>query len=257
MRADRPPHLRVLHDRAGRDEEVDVIGERLPAAERVGHTAARKALGEDLGAGAVQARVASVQEGRVGRDGEQQRQHRTQPVAHQHGAVGAADADVDVQRERVVAPRHVLQPLLDPVVVLGVDDVLLAVVRPRMGPGGAERDVMFGGQREQAPPPFALGGERRRRDPDIDPSGSRSRRRSAPRPPNPPAPDRPRRRRAAPRTAAPGPASSRSRSANSSSSPTVKSVELSKASNAASRSRLLLTRAGGWYLIRDQVRRIR
>ena len=160
VRADRPPHLGVLDDRAGADEEVDVVGERLPAAERIGNAAARKALGEDLRARGVQARVAAVEERRVGRDREQQRQHRAQPIAHEHGPVGAPDADVDVQRERVVAPGHVLEAVLDAVIVLGVDDPLLAVVRPRMRAGGAERDAVVGREREQPPAPVALQGHR-------------------------------------------------------------------------------------------------
>ena len=41
------------------------------------------------------------------------------------GAVGALDADVDVQRERVVAPGDVLEALADAAVVLGVDQVLV------------------------------------------------------------------------------------------------------------------------------------
>ena len=111
-----------------------------PAAERVGHAAAREALGERLGARAVQPGVAPVEERRVRRDRQQQRQHRPQPVAHQHGPVGALDPHVDVQRERVVAPGDVLQAVLDAAVVVGVDDLLLAVVRPRMRAGRAERD---------------------------------------------------------------------------------------------------------------------
>jgi hypothetical protein len=66
----------------------------------------------------VQAGVDAVDVGRVGADREQQREHRAQAVADADGAVGAADADVHVQRERVVAPRDVLQAVLDPVVVL-------------------------------------------------------------------------------------------------------------------------------------------
>ena len=86
------------------------------------------------------------------------RQHGAQAVADPHGAVGALDADVHVQRERVVAPGDVLQALLDAAVVLRVDDVLLAVVRQRVGAGRAERDAVRGGEREQPVAAVGLAG---------------------------------------------------------------------------------------------------
>ena len=109
--------------------------------------------------------VAAVEVRRVRRDREQQRQHRAQPVADAHGAVEVTDAEMDVQAERVVAPRDVLQPLLDAAVVLGVDDRLLAVVRPGMRAGGAERDALRSGEREQPPAVLALARERVARSP--------------------------------------------------------------------------------------------
>ena len=150
----------------------------------------------------------AVDERRVGRDRQQRRQHRAQPVADAHRAVGAAHADVDVQRERVVAPRDVLQAVLHAPVVLGVDDALLAVVGPRVGAG-----------RRRARSPCAAASANRRprasrwraprvvRSPRRARSGSRSPRRSARRRSRPRAPGRPARRRAAPRSAARGPAS--------------------------------------------------
>ncbi len=101
--------------------------------------------------------VTAVEERRVGRDRQQDRQHRTEPVADRDGAVGAADTDVDVHRERVVAPRHVLEPFLNPPVVVGLDDLLGAVVRERMGAGGAELHVVAGGEREQPAAQLTLG----------------------------------------------------------------------------------------------------
>ena len=83
-----------------------------------------------------------------------------QPVADAHRAVDVAHAHMDVQAEGVVAPRHVLQPLLDPAVVLGVDDRLLAVVGPRVRACRAQRDSLRGGEREQAPAALALARER-------------------------------------------------------------------------------------------------
>ena len=237
MRPDRPPHLGVLDDRAGRDQELDVVGERGPAAERVRDAAARKALGERLRAGAVQPGVAAVEERRVGRDRQQHRQHRPQPVADQHRAVGALDPDVHVQRERVVAPRDVLQPLLDAAVVLGLDDVLLAVVRPRVGAGRAERDVLLGREREQPPPQLALSATAQRRGPRPRPERiSISEEISSPAIDAASSGSAARRVAAAPRSAARARGPTGSSSANSSSSPTVKSVEASKAARALSRS---------------------
>src|SRR3712207_8215411 len=46
MRPHRPPQLRELDDRAGAHQQVDVLGPRVPAAERVGHAAARERLRE-------------------------------------------------------------------------------------------------------------------------------------------------------------------------------------------------------------------
>ncbi len=63
---------------------------------------------------------------------------------------------MDVEAERVVAPGDVLQPVLDPVVVRGVDHRLLAVVGPRVRAGRAELGVVGGGQREEPAPPRAL-----------------------------------------------------------------------------------------------------
>ncbi len=158
--AHRPPHLRELHDRAGAHEHLDVLAVGLPPAEGVGHPAAREAAGEALGARGVQPRVAAVEVGRVGGHRQQQRQHAAQAVAHEHRAVGVAYADVDVHGEGVVAPRDVLQALLHAAVVLGVDDPLLAVVRPRVGPGGAQRHAVLLGEREQPAAVLALAGER-------------------------------------------------------------------------------------------------
>ena len=60
---------------------------------------------------------------------------------HGDRAVGAADADVDVQPERVVAPDDVAEELVVPPVVRRVDDPLVLPAAPRMRAGGAERDA--------------------------------------------------------------------------------------------------------------------
>ena len=147
-------------------------------------------FGERLGARRVQPGVAPVDERRVGRDRQQQRQHRSQAVAHLHGAVGPAHADVDVHREGVVAPGDVLQPVDDAPVVLGVDVALLAVVGPRMGAGRAERDAARRRRARTAGGDGRAGRRARRRGPPRGPSGSRSPRRSARRRASPPARDR-------------------------------------------------------------------
>ena len=84
----------------------------------------------------------------------------SQAVDRPDRAIDVAHAHVHVQRERVVAPGHVLQALLDTAVVLGVDDPLLAVVSPRMRARGTEREALAGGKREQPRAPLALARER-------------------------------------------------------------------------------------------------
>jgi hypothetical protein len=67
---------------------------------------------------------------------------------------------VDVQREGVVAPGHVLQPVDHAAVVLGVDVALLAVVGPRVGAGGAERHPARLGEGEETIAHVALAAQR-------------------------------------------------------------------------------------------------
>ena len=212
VRAHGPPQLRELDDRARADEQLDVLRPRRPAPERVGDAAARERLRERLRAAGVQAGVAAVDVGRVRAEGEQQRQHRPQPVADADGAVGALHADVDVHGERVVAPGDVLQAVLDAVVVLRVDDVLLAVVAERVRPGGAEGDALGAGEREQPAARLLLAGARVGDVASRRPSGSRSPRRSARPRSSPRARRRPRPRRGGPRSAGRA-AASRGRSA--------------------------------------------
>ncbi len=173
----------------------------------------------------MQAGVAALEERRVGGDREQQRQHRPQPVADLDRTVGAADPDVHVHGERVVAPGHVLQPVLDPVVVVGVDDVLLAVVGPRVRAGRPEQHVVCGRELEQAPAHFALRATAACVASRHAPTGSRSQTRSARRR------SRSEQDRVALRASrssskrATRPRCVGSRIANSSSMPTVKSVD--------------------------------
>ena len=133
-----------------RDEELDVVAVGRPRAVGVGHAAAREAACVK-----VCVRAECRPESSPSRNGElaltasssgSTGRSRSQTP---HGAVGVADADVDVQREGVVAPGDVLQPVDDAAVVLGVDVRLLAVVGPRMRAGRAERDAVRRGEREQ------------------------------------------------------------------------------------------------------------
>ena len=153
---DAPPDLGLLDDRAGAHQEVDVVGVGVPAAEGVRDAAAGKALGEDLAAHGVQARVAAVQEGRVGRHRQELRKHWAEPIAHPHRPLGSPDAHVHVKAEGVVAPGHVLQPLLHPAIVLGVDDLLLLPRAPGVGAGGGQQGPLLAGHAEQASPGLAL-----------------------------------------------------------------------------------------------------
>ena len=161
VRAHRPPDLRVLDDRVGRDRGARGSRGRPPSRRR---RRGRRSAGSTCVKICVRAECRPVsrpsRNGEFALSGQQQRQHGRSRSQDAHGAVDVADADVDVQREGVVAPRDVLQPVDDAAVVLGVDVGLLAVVGPRVRAGRAERDAARGGEREQAPARLALAGER-------------------------------------------------------------------------------------------------
>src|SRR5215475_2231818 len=61
-------------------------------------------------------------------------------------AVGAGDADVDVETEGVVAPDDVAKDLVVPPVVRRVDDALVLPAAPRMRTRAAEREPDVAGQ---------------------------------------------------------------------------------------------------------------
>ncbi len=131
---------------------------QLPKA--FGHAAPRERAREREGARGMQVGVPALQQRTAGREREQQRQHGPQAVADLHGAVGALHADVDVQREGVVAAGDVPEAVDDAAVVLGVDVALLAVVGPRMGADRRDRGVVAAQVRDQ---PFARGALQRDR----------------------------------------------------------------------------------------------
>jgi len=72
---------------------------------------------------------------------------------------GAADRDVDVDPEAVVAPDHVAEDLVVPPVVRGVDDPLVLPAAPRMGADRGEPEAELRGERAEllAPLDHALG----------------------------------------------------------------------------------------------------
>ena len=154
MRTHAPPDLRVLGDRAGAVEERDVVLPRLPAAVRVGDAAAREHAREDLGARGVQAGVDVLDERRARREREQLGQEVAQRVVHRDRAVGAGDADVHVQAERVVAPDDVAEELVVPAVVRRVDDALVLPAAPRVRAGRAERELLLAGERVELRAPL-------------------------------------------------------------------------------------------------------
>ena len=80
-----------------------------------------------------------VEERRVCRYGEQQRQQLAQPVANGDRTVRALDPDVKVNAPGVVALRDPLQVLLQAPIMGRVDDALVAIVGPGMGSGGRQR----------------------------------------------------------------------------------------------------------------------
>src|SRR5207248_4264050 len=81
------------------------ISVRVPAAERVGHAAAREALGEALRARGVEPGVAAVEIRRVGGDREQEREHRSEErrVGKEWGYQGSRAYSVMNWRLREIA----------------------------------------------------------------------------------------------------------------------------------------------------------
>ncbi len=141
MRAHAPPELRGLGERARLVEEADIVLVLLPVCERVRHAAAGEEAREDLRPGRVQARVHVLDEGRARGEGEDLGEEVAEPVRDRDRTVGAADADVHVQAEGVVAPDDVAQQLVVAAVVRRVDDPLLLPGRPGMRARGAEGEV--------------------------------------------------------------------------------------------------------------------
>ena len=239
VRAHRPPQLGELDDRVRAQQQLDVVAARSAQEPK---TSGMPQRGNDFVKVCVRAECRP--ESRPSMNGEfaliassigstgRSRSHDLDR------AVAALDADVDLQRERVVAPaRRTAGPSCDAVVVLGVDDVLLAVVAT----AGACRS-------RRAPTPCASASANSRRrasrcscsaccdvlaaaGADLDLGGDQL------------AGDRVgehvvagRRRRAAPRSCGTSSSVAGSTSAHSSSIPTVRSWEVSKTSRAASRS---------------------
>ncbi len=136
-----PPDLRVLADRPRIQQEPDEGVVLAPACERLRDAAAREHAREVLGARRVQEGLAPFRPGRARAQREQIGQDRAQAVHQLDRAVAALHADVDVDAERVVAPRHVAQGLLDELVVRRVDDRLIRPARPRVRAGRAQLDA--------------------------------------------------------------------------------------------------------------------
>ena len=160
MRAHAPPDLSVLRDGAGVVEKADVPLELVPAAERIRDPTPREHPREDLRARRVKAGEDPLDERRAGRVRQQVREKGAKRVGDRDRAVGALDADVDVQAEAVVAPDDVAENLVVAAVVRRVDDALLLPRAPGMRAGGAEGDVEARGQLQQLP--AALGHRRGR-----------------------------------------------------------------------------------------------
>ncbi len=207
VRAHAPPKLRRLDRRAGPLQHADELGVAGPVDEGAGHAAAGEGAGEDLGADRVQAAVAAVEEGRVGRDGEQQRQQLAQPVADGDRPVRSAHAHVHVHAPGVVALGDPAEFVAQAVVVRGVDDPLVQVAGPGVGSGRPQRQAHLLDQGEEPARDAGAAAQPPRRSSPPVPSGSRSPRRSARRPLTRPEPRRPDRRRRRPRSGARAPAS--------------------------------------------------
>jgi hypothetical protein len=146
----------VLDDRAGAHEEVDVACVVGEAGELRRDPAAREAAREDLRAGRREPGVEPVQERRVRRHRQDLGKHTPQPVADVDRAVRAADADVDVEAEGVVAARDVAQVAEQALVVVRVDDLLLPPRAPGVRPGGHQQGAAVGREPEQPRARLAL-----------------------------------------------------------------------------------------------------
>src|SRR5207248_5412381 len=140
VRPTAPPDLRVLGDRVGLVEEPDVRLPLLPVGERVGDTAAREHAREDLRPSRVEVREGAFHKRRARRERKQLRQVVPEGRTDANRAVGAVDADVYVDAERVVAPDDVAEDLVVAAVVRRVDDSLLLPRAPGMRAGCGEGD---------------------------------------------------------------------------------------------------------------------
>src|SRR5439155_201125 len=121
LRADVPPQKRRLRERLEAQQQVDrahVIG---VAVERARDADAGEGL-EERRARRGQPAVAPLPERRVGRQGEQHRQVRAQPVDRADRVLGLGHAHVDVQRERRLAPRELAHRAVDDLVALAARD---------------------------------------------------------------------------------------------------------------------------------------
>ena len=87
--------------------------------------------------------------GELADSAEQVRQIGAHGVAHGDGPVQAAHAHVQVRGPGVVAPGHVLEPVLHHRVVRRVDDLLVVPVREGVRAGAAQRVALAVGVREQ------------------------------------------------------------------------------------------------------------
>ena len=120
-----------------------------------GNTAAREHPREDLRARRMEAAVHAFDERRARRKRQQVRQERAQPVLDGDRPVGAPDADVDVEAERVVPPDDVAKELVVPAVVRRIDDPLVLPAAPGMRSGRAEGDPEPGHQCGELRPALA------------------------------------------------------------------------------------------------------
>ena len=114
MRAHAPPDLGVLADRARVDQEADELRVLDPSREKLSGMPQR---GKNLVKISVRVECRCVwrpsSQGELPEQREQLGQHRAKRAVDGDRAVGAVDADVHVQAERVVAPGHVAQRRLD------------------------------------------------------------------------------------------------------------------------------------------------
>ena len=131
MRPHAPPQLRRLDDRAGRMKPVDETRRTSPSRRNGSWMPQRGKVRVKIWVRIEWSPVSwPSRKGEFADEREERRDELAQVVADGDRAIRPADPDVDVVRPGVVPEGNPLKLAAQPVVVLGVDDLLVEVARP-------------------------------------------------------------------------------------------------------------------------------